>query len=220
MFDNSIGGFQPVPLPHMNGGYNNSNSMGQQGNVYEDYNPTMQNNMGRGGIYHPQPSGRMNHSQQIIPPYAAAPPREQEAAVPPPMNRLTTQVSDWLNSFWPLGKDGHPEEPKEETPPPPVLEPGISSTLMGLVRTPSRLLTSLKSGVTSMIFADMNSNNSDINNSNHSSEAYEQSLVPPPPSNNMAPHMLGDASSQRRDSLLDDYEETPLEKKLRSVSSR
>jgi hypothetical protein len=222
MFDNGIGEFQPVPLPHMNGGYNNNNNnMGQQDSMYENYNPTMQNNMGRGGIYHPQqPGGGMNNSQQIIPPYAAPPPRQQEAAVPPPMNRLTTQVSDWLNSFWPLGKDGQPEEPKQETPPPPVLEPGISSTLMGLVRTPSRLLTSLKSGVTSMMFAEMNSNNSDINNSNHSSEGYRESVVPPPPSNNMAPHMLGGASAQRRDSLLDDYEETPLEKSLRSVSSR
>jgi hypothetical protein len=218
MFDNSIAEFQPVPLPHVNGGYNNhNNNMGQQGNIYGNYSPTMQNNMGCGGIYHPQPAGGVNNSQQSIPPYAAAPPREQGAAVPPPVNRLTTQVSDWLNSFWPLGKDGLLEEPKEETPPPPVFEPGISSTLMGLVRTPSRLLTSLKSGVTSMIFAEINSDN---NNSNHSSQSYGQSVVPPPPSNNMAPHMLGNASSQRRDSLLDDYEETPLEKSLRSVSSR
>jgi hypothetical protein len=226
MSDNRIAEFQPFPVPHVNGGYNNNNNnnMGQQGNMYGNYNPTMQNNMGAGGIYHPQPSGDMNNSQQIIPPYAAAaPPREQEAAVPPPMNRLTTQVSDWLNSFWPLGKDGLPEEPKEETPPPPpVLEPGMSSTFMDLVRTPSRLLTSLKSGVTSMLFAEMNSNNddNDINNSNHSSQDLGQSVVPPPPSNNMAPHMLGNATAQRRDSLLEDYEETPLEKSLRSVSSR
>lgn len=147
-------------------------------------------------------------------------------ATPPPMNRLTSQVSDWLTTFWPLGKEPQPsqqmqQQARQATPPPPgggeKLERSMSSTFFNLVRSPSQFLTSLKTGVTSMFGGDdlnprgsfMMNNNSNASNIAGAVGNNLQGSVP----------IMGTASSTAKDSLLDDYEETPLETRLRSVSS-
>lgn len=137
-----------------------------------------------------------------------APLNDVDDVAPPPTNRLTTSVSDWLTSFWPLGKE--PDDRAKEPPPPPPpntgLERSISSTIMTLARSPSQFLTSLKSGVTSMVFGGDPFAPIPITQPTPQPE-------PPPP---MMNHTGG---SVRRDSLLDDYEETPMETRLRTITS-
>jgi hypothetical protein len=83
----------------------------------------------------------------------------------PPLTRLTSQVSDWLQSFFPLSADteapevqpldGAPEDVKppaveagegdEEIPPPLPLARSVSSALLALATSPSRFLSGLSS---------------------------------------------------------------------------
>ena len=156
----------------------------------------------------------------------------EDGVVPPPMNSLSAQVSDWLTSFWLLNKEqeGTPAEQQgaqyqqreQEAPPPPPtgenLERSVSSTIFNFARSPSQFLNNLKSGVTSIFGGDdftpvpvsqfeFTSSNSNVGNNSV-------------PQGNATAPMMGTASSHARDSLLDDYEETPLETRLRSVTSR
>jgi len=151
------------------------------------------------------------------------------ASAAPPTKGLTTQVSDWLTSFFPTTTSGNSSQENDfagaAVPPPPgggdgVTEPSlarsISSTIFGLVESPSLLMTNLKSGISSF-FGD------------------PFSSVPAPPSSPMRPlpsavsqqqHgqqnfrdsgvYLGNTAS-KQDSLLDDFEETPMEKDLRNA---
>ncbi len=131
-----------------------------------------------------------------------------EISPPPPANRISTQVSDWLTSFWPLGKeqDNRPQEPAPPPPPSDGLERSISSTIINLARSPSQFLTALKSGVTSIVFGGDAFAPIPINQSTSQVQVERSSNV-------------SENGSTRRDSLLDDYEETPMEARLRTVTS-
>ena len=156
------------------------------------------------------PSGTVSNGSQ---PFASSMPQENGSPMPPPTNRMTTQVSDWLTSFWPLGKEAQQEQNQSPPPPPPPpppptgnnLERSISSTLFNLARSPSNFLTSLKSGVSSMF----------------AGEVAEESPEPSGEPFDVATSSNASLGTvPQRDSLLDDYEETPLETRLRSVTSR
>lgn len=140
---------------------------------------------------------------------------DTDDVVPPPTNRLTANVSDWLASFWPLGKE--PDDRSKEPPPPPPpnsgLERSISSTIMTLARSPSQFLTSLKSGVTSMVFGS--GAGGDPFAPIPITQPTSQPLPPPPIMN----HPSAGSQTIRRDSLLDDYEESPMETRLRTITS-
>jgi hypothetical protein len=161
---------------------------------------------------------------------AASVPQQQGDHAPPPVNRLSSQVSDWLTSFFPLGKEGN--EAEQPPPPPPAmenLERSVSSTLINFARSPSNFLTSLRSGV-SGLFGENNDNNNNNNatlattallsqDENTAMAAALPSFNPaaaagmPSSSNNKGP-VIGTASHGM--SLLDDYEESPLETRLRT----
>jgi hypothetical protein len=148
-----------------------------------------------------------------------------------PSKGLTSQVSDWLTSFLPAGKglSGGKSDVGDESPAPPPpggdesLTRSISSSIFGLVESPSIFLTNLKSGVTS-IFGDP------FGSLKSSSDLQPIPIHPPgffpqnqDGSGNNGPGpipILGEAPSSKRDSLLDDYEETPMEMELRNVRSR
>ena len=209
---------------NMNGGYNMQEQQPQQQRQQQQQ---QQQQSGMFGEVDPfmdlqptplssTPGGTASFSQQSQP--------QEDDVVPPPMNRLTTQVSDWLNSFWPLGKEedprppAQPQAPKQDdaAPPPPTttLEPGISSTLFKLASTPSRLFTNLKSGVTAYFEGSANGPSSEA-------AAGDPSAPPPPPvPGGIAPPPIIGTAAARRSSLLDDYEETAQETALRSVTSR
>ena len=213
---NARNGLSMQQQQNMNGGYPMQQQ--QQQDMFGDMDPFMD--------LQPTPlSSRQVGAAQFaqgVPTSAAAPQQSQQQedeVVPPPMNRLTTQVSDWLNSFWPLGKEEDPRQqaqqqaPKQDdaAPPPPTttLEPGISSTLFKLASTPSRLFTNLKSGVTAYFEGSANGPSA-------------MAAPPPPPSipGNIPPPPIIGTAAARRSSLLDDYEETAQETALRSVTSR
>ena len=192
------------------------------------------------------PSG-MDNSQAFQPVAASASHDFDAAAVPPPVNRMTTQVSGWLTSFWPVGKDGQQGQQEQQPPPPPPgenlersisstlfnfarrpfgqqeqqqpppppppppgnnLERSISSTLFNMARSPSQFLTNFKSGVTSMFAVDQSQP------ARMATSSFGPPAVPPPP----AGTTMGMGTSGS--SLLDDYEETPMETRLRTVSSK
>eukprot|EP00934_Nitzschia_sp_Nitz4_P006317 Nitzschia sp. Nitz4//scaffold191_size41780//36734//38362//NITZ4_007477-RA/size41780-processed-gene-0.39-mRNA-1//1//CDS//3329540211//6307//frame0 len=212
---------------HFEGG-NISMGGGNQRQSLNNFDPLPVNSVsqGGGGIMQGQftpEASRMNNGmqEQYYPNMAMTQgPRDSMAgqqmgdAVPPPSNRLTSQVSDWLGSFWPLGRDGqarpNPQDQENFQPPPPPegnLERRASSSIFNLARSPSQFLTSLRSGVSSMFGGD--------------------DLTPVPvnqmngrvPEATPAAPIIGTATTSKPDSLLDDYEETPLETRLRSVTS-
>jgi hypothetical protein len=219
--------FDPVSLPpsqvHLqngaqiirNGGFgfsSNNNVLGSQ----QQQQQQQANNM---GVYDPfiagmqQQQQQHQHQQQQQFAFAAAvaPQQGRDEAVPPAMNRLTTQASDWLNSFWPLGK---PEELAREEPPPPPpttsLGPGISSTFFKFASSPSTFLSNLKSGVT-MYFGDSSPTQSGATGA-EPMPFGPGSIFPPPPNDG--------TNAARRSSLLDDYEDSEMEIKMRRVTSR
>lgn len=222
-----IGNFDPLPL---NGGNNHANmgnmhSMQQQQNNMFGANAGSNNNMysrmdqvQMGGQYSKNLDGNQRMQQSG--------PTEENDPPPPPMNRLTTQVSDWLVSFWPLGKDQQGQQESQSqmqeqdtaAPPPPAsnLERGVSSTIFNMARSPSQFLTSLKSGVSSMFGGD--DNMAPVPVAMRGSNGHNN-IVPEANVGSSQGTMMGTASSSKRDSLLDDYEETALETRLRSVTS-
>lgn len=139
---------------------------------------------------------------------------EDCTASAPPLNRLTSQLSDWFTSLMPTsGKQGKRGATTEEEAPLPEndLERSVSSSIFGVVRSPSQFLTNLKSGVTSIF-----GGTSDL-------EPVPIIGSMPPNSTMHAPPLPPVAQSQestdvgKRDSLLDDYEETPMEARLRML---
>lgn len=225
-------------LPNSNGMFpNNNNFRGNNNNRQAGRLNGEMEEMPTTGLF---PTG-MENTQAFQPLGASA--NAYDGAAPPPMGRLTTQVSDWLTSFWPLGKEQQMQQQQmqqrqqqmqqqmqqqqaesQAAPPPPPgdnLERSISSTLFNLARSPSQFLTSLKTGVTSMFGGD------DLN----PVPVARTSFIGTPHAGNLggdngiANSMQGGGAvigtaSTGKDSLLDDYEETPLESRLRSVSSR
>jgi hypothetical protein len=168
------------------------------------------------------PSGMGNNNVPVYPPVypsvAAALGGDDDA--PLPVRHLTTQVSDWLTSFFPLGKDGQPDESPPPPPPPgDDLERSVSSTLFNLVRSPSQFLTNLKSGVTSMFgeapIAPLPQGYNDPNDPNNSGQINNAAATA-----GGGPMMGMGGTETKQSSLLDDYEESALEARLRSVSSR
>jgi len=201
---------EPVPLPMCgSNGQRQSFAMNEQSQPSTIYSNNNRNNgeplmeeMPTNGLFPPGMDNAQGYNASS---------RSDMASAPPPSS-LTSQVSDWLTTFWPL------EKREEAQPPPPQqnLERGISSTIFNLARSPSQFLTSLKSGVTSIFGGDGGALDAQA----------------PFPTSGMAGTMMGQggagnigngtlgATQQKRDSLLDDYEESALETRLRSVSSR
>jgi hypothetical protein len=159
-------------------------------------------------------------------------------AVQIPIKPLSSQVSDWLAGFFPKNKASSGNNTNQASdddrkpaaldavaaiPPPPgdgePLSRSASSSIFGLIESPSMILNTLKSSVSGLFGAG-------------GVGSTPLSPIPPPPAAPMMdppargffgqPSMgplLGEASAKRRDSLLDDYEETPMETKLRDVTS-
>jgi hypothetical protein len=122
----------------------------------------------------------------------APPPTEPQTA--PGLTRFTSQVSDWLNFFWPAENERPlPTAASAEAAPPPAvaaalpvkeeeaaavpappteLEQSVSLTLLSLAGTPNKLFTGL---------------------------------------------FFGEQSTKKKDSLLDDHEETPMEQRIRTL---
>eukprot|EP00529_Nitzschia_sp_RCC80_P013456 CAMPEP_0113451110 /NCGR_PEP_ID=MMETSP0014_2-20120614/6172_1 /TAXON_ID=2857 /ORGANISM="Nitzschia sp." /LENGTH=596 /DNA_ID=CAMNT_0000342461 /DNA_START=68 /DNA_END=1861 /DNA_ORIENTATION=+ /assembly_acc=CAM_ASM_000159 len=154
------------------------------------------------------------------------------AAPPPPARGLTAQMSDWLNSFFPAGEEGGPSTPSPGDrkpapnsrsdgnspvpPPPPVGQTGsgslsrsVSSTIFGLVESPSQLITSLKTGITGMFGNDPTS----------SDPLPVGGAAGVPPVAASVP-VFGEVTTSKRESLIDDDDdENPMETKLRTLNS-
>jgi hypothetical protein len=148
-------------------------------------------------------------------------------APPPPARGLTAQMSDWLNSFFSSGEhvpatqspDDRKPAPDLDSPipPPPLggrsgsgsLSRSVSSAIFGLVETPSQLLTSLKTGITSMFASDPNS----------SDPLPVGGVAGIPPVGASVP-VFGKVTTRKRQSLIDDDDdESPMETKLRTMRS-
>jgi hypothetical protein len=198
--------FDPLPFDGMGQEVNHNNNNGQalqqpQHNNYGNNLKRAPPDLGDDALEEMPTVGLMGNSTV-----------EDELVALPPTNRLTTQVSDWLTSFFPTVKDPSMPPQQEATLPPPPgdnLERSISSTIFNMARSPSQFLTTLKSGVTSMVFG--------------TTDDFTPIPVSQPTFGN-APQaggtsLMGNASTSRPDSLLDDYEETPMETRLRSVAS-
>jgi hypothetical protein len=157
--------------------------------------------------------------------------QEVETMVPPPKG-LTSQLSDWITSFntgasKQSNDDNDIDKDKDDTmpevPPPPggteSLSRGVSLSIFGLVESPSMLLTTLKAGVSSM-FGNPFGTSSSSASPPSLPPSSDASAVPPPQVPGNPFHILGEAPKQnKRDSLLDDVEETPMETKLRNAMS-
>lgn len=148
-----------------------------------------------------------------------------DSDVAPPPKALKSQMSDWLTSFLPSPSKGDPNRvsfkqaptstaQEAAMPPPPGgganMGRSASSAFFGLVESPSLLLTSLKSGVSSM-FGD-------------SVYTPENATMPASArrfSSTMQQQQNGflgvKTKGSRRDSLLDDVEETDDMRNLRNV---
>ena len=139
------------------------------------------------------------------------------AAASPPNAGLKAQVSDWLNSFLPrnIDNDKREQAPVSEAPPPPPadnLGRGTSSSfLFNLARSPSQFLTNLKSGVTAF-FVD-----SEPPGSATPEEGFPQPITLPKPSLVSQTHSFGTPSVAKKDDLLEDTDETPMEMQFRRV---
>jgi hypothetical protein len=157
----------------------------------------------------------------------------------PPAKGLTSQVSDWLSSFFPtnkdsLGDDDYEPDLGKHSPTPAgmaaALPPGdsllsrsVSSSIFGLIESPSILLTSLKNGI-SNVFGTNHAMDmippaapAAVSTTQPTTLLFGQSTTMDG-SGKMAA-LLGEPSAEKGDSLLDDYEETPMEMKLRNVRS-
>jgi len=174
---------------------------------------------------------------------------------PPPPKGLKTQMSDWLNSFFPpntkddgnynLANDNifdssqnYNDDEGAAIPPPPGgvdgLGRSVSSTIFGLVESPSLFLTSLKSGVTSLfgdsVFSHPQAEASPIRRFPSAFQQYQmrqqqqQNVLQQQFGRNISDggtmignHPVLGETSTRRASLLEDFEETPMERELRNA---
>lgn len=79
---------------------------------------------------------------------------EDDNVPPPPLSRLTSQVSDWLQCFFPVNgenpspdnnKNGSEENAEDDgiPPPPDALARSVSSALLALAATPANFLSNL-----------------------------------------------------------------------------
>lgn len=214
--------------------------------------------------------------------------QQQDGSVPAPsLTRLTTQVSDWLTSFWPVNKTGaaarapganqqplqDPSNPMGyndktgfadmhqinsarnmqqqqmmamindskpgmnvapslgaaqmddgDAPIPPSagrLESSVSTTLLKLASSPSKIFAGI-----STFFSSNNNEDElppadtnlfdEVTNNEDDNKSSSNSIPPPPPSGLGMP--VGRRSSRKSSDLLDDYEETPMEARLRAVA--
>merc|ERR1711865_277495 len=161
---------------------------------------------------------------------------DDSIAVPPPMKGLTSQVSEWLTSFFPTDSSPTADgSPRKKSPPifnnnvdaaipsppgriptsmkgEPSLMRNISSTIIGLTESPSMFLTSLKSGLSSMFLPQFQNTQPSALSSSRQQEVYHRDHF----GGNMWNSDSGQASKKRA-SLLDDIEDTPMEKQLRNA---
>ena len=127
--------------------------------------------------------------------------RQTKVDPPPPAVNLERSLS---SSIFGLLRSVARQSNGAPPPPGPDLERSISSSIFGAVRSPSQFLTNLRSGVTSMF-----SGTADL----------EPNAIAEPIAARMPPFPSASASAPR-DSLLDDYEESPMEAQLRLLSPR
>jgi len=171
-----------------------------------------------------------------------------------PTKILTSQVSDWLTSFFPTNTNSKSDEmPRRRRPPPnnndddrttippppgaataaaaageSSLGRSISSTIFGLVESPSLLINSLKSGMSSNFWDPFSSSTVSFNspvrqfpNASSSQQQHgrqQQQFGGNVLNGNISVGYpaLGQAN-EKRASLLDDVEDTPMEKELRNA---
>jgi len=177
-----------------------------------------------------------------------------------PTKGLTSQVSDWLTSFFPTNTNlKFDEVPRRKRPPPiyddddgvaippppgvaaaatagePSLARNISSTIFGLVESPSLLINSLKSGISSNFWDPFSSSTVSFNSPsrqfpnasssqqqhNHHQQQQQQKFGGNVLNGNNCGGLIGypvlGQASEKRGSLLDDVEDTPMEKELRNA---
>mmetsp|Transcript_31377 Transcript_31377/g.36085 ORF Transcript_31377/g.36085 Transcript_31377/m.36085 type:complete len:691 (+) Transcript_31377:118-2190(+) len=174
-----------------------------------------------------------------------------------PTKGLTSQVSDWLTSFFPTNTNSKFDEmPRKKRPPPiyddddgvaippppgvaataatagePSLARNISSTIFGLVESPSLLVNSLKSGISSNFWDPFSSSTVSFNspsrqfpNASSSQQQHNQqqqqfggNVLNGNNSGGLIGYPVLGQASEKRGSLLDDVEDTPMEKELRNA---
>ncbi|KAL3910294.1 MAG: hypothetical protein SGARI_002196 [Bacillariaceae sp.] len=165
---------------------------------------------------------------------------DEDGPVPIPTKKLTSQVSDWLSGFFQAGKAAAGADNDDPlgvagakldftdvaagsaASPPGGGEPlsrSVSSSIFGLIESPSIFLSTLKSGVSTVFGGGGATEPLPVPNKTPGN----MSPIPPAPPLMQAPGqgLFGQPSApaKRRDSLLDDYEETPMETKLRNITS-
>jgi hypothetical protein len=190
-----------------------------------------------------------------------------------PLSRLTSQVSDWLQSFFPLQlettetlvdvSDSEEKSPdtidtsasEEAVPNPPELEHSVSEALLKLATGPSRFFSNLSSifdrsqssrassapSLQSGTRAVSNESSGMQRNQQQNGGMFQRSMPPSGIPNMQQYSMSGGMSlpqfgmppmtelrrnggsfppKSKRPSLLDDYEETPMEARLRTVTRK
>lgn len=184
----------------------------------------------------------------------------QDATPLPPPKGLKTQMSDWLTSFFPFPTKGdgsldnynrtnsnifdsssHIGIDNEGTPIPPPpgggasLGRSVSSAIFDLVESPSLLLTTLKSGMTSL-FGDSvlppatgalstpirrfpSSFQQQMRQQQQKESALQHQFAGKASAGDtmVGNHPVLGERAKRRGSLLEDFEETPMEKELRNA---
>lgn len=146
-----------------------------------------------------------------------------DSDIAPPPKALKSQMSDWLASFLPSPKGTSQDEAnnisnnESAIPPPPGgganMGRRASSAFFGsLVESPSLLLTSLKSGVSSMFGDSVYAPEDDAAPIRRFPSSFQQQQQ-----QNGVPVLGTKAKGSRRDSLLDDVEETDDIRNLRNV---
>ena len=175
---------------------------------------------------------------------------DDEVPPPPTPRGLKTQMSDWFTAIFPSPSKASLQENSEATandnkniasddltllpeedidvapiPPPPDVGRSASSALFGtLIESPSMLLTTLKSGVSSMFGDSMFKEDemaAPIRRFPSSFQQQRGQTTLQPPSLSAGNTMMGRHTvlgEKATDSLLDDFEETPMEQSMRNVN--
>ena len=271
---NNMGG----GMNNMGGGMNNAMNQQQQGNNANSF-PTNQQQFQQ--QVRMQQQAQQSRQQQ----------QQQQSTGAPALTRLTTQVSDWLTSFWPVNKGEDPNKQRQQRnnmgqgmnvnnsmqnqmmqqnqmmmgggngggmnnmmgppsgvgisninnnnmpmpsqlsseqlnnvmdaprvssrrasvdiPPPARLESSVSTTLLKLASSPSKMLAGI-----STFFSNTSSGFVDGNPGEPN--PLREDALPAPPAGLGRP--MGRRPSNRSSDLLDDYEETELEARMRAVA--
>lgn len=111
-----------------------------------------------------------------------------EPATAPGLTRISSQVSDWLHFFWPPS-DERPVA-AEGAPPPPVVPPAVQEEEDAVAAAPTELEQSVSLTLLTLAGA---------------------------PNKLFSGLFFGEQSKKKKDSLLDDHEETPMEQRMRSL---